>query len=211
VAKKNESTQIVVRAPALMLVKFKIRGLAPYVQLRFDQKTADAMHEKHEGGEEAKNTNKTREKKDFQGNYERAMYKSHQGWRGLPASSFRNACISACRVAGVVMTKAKLSIFFEADGFDETDGTPLIKITKGKPHYVEHRVRNANGQPDLRARAMWDEGWEAMVTVRFDSAQFSTDSIANLLAIAGSQVGIGEGRPDSHHSNGMGWGLFGVA
>jgi len=32
--------------------------------------------------------------------------------------------------------------------------------------------------------------------------------LTNLLARAGLQVGIGEGRPDSKNSAGMGWGLF---
>ena len=99
-------------------------------------------------------------------------------------------------------------IFIEADGFDKDDQTPLVKITKGSPVYCEHYVRNETGVVDLRARPMWREGWEAIVRIRFDADQFTAEDIANLLSRTGLQVGIGEGRPDSKKSCGMGWGLF---
>ena len=44
--------------------------------------------------------------------------------------------------------------------------------------------------------------------VRFDADQFTLTDVANLLMRVGMQVGIGEGRPFSKNSNGMGWGLF---
>ena len=50
--------------------------------------------------------------------------------------------------------------------------------------------------------------WKAKIRIRFDADQFSTQDITNLLARAGEQVGIGEGRPDSKNSAGMGWGCF---
>ena len=108
------------------------------------------------------------------------------------------------------MTRAKLSIFCEADGHDADDGTPLVKITKGKPRYHESLVRNASGVCDIRPRPMWAPGWQAKVRIRFDADQFEVDDMANLLMRAGQQVGIGEGRPDSKKSCGMGWGLFEV-
>ncbi len=71
--------------------------------------------------------------------------------------------------------------------------------------------RNANGGVDLRARPMWPEGWRANVTFRWDADQFSATDVANLLARAGIQVGVGEGRPDSKMSAGVGWGQFEIA
>jgi hypothetical protein len=41
--------------------------------------------------------------------------------------------------------------------------------------------------------------------------QFTPEDVANLMARVGMQVGIGEGRPDSKNSAGMGWGLFKIA
>jgi hypothetical protein len=44
--------------------------------------------------------------------------------------------------------------------------------------------------------------------VTFDEDQFSVKDVSNLLARAGYQVGVGEGRPNSKASYGQGWGLF---
>ncbi len=147
-----------------------------------------------------------KEAKDFKAIYEGAKHKMAKGGGcGIPAPAFRNAMVRACSMVGFKMTQAKCSIFIEPDGFDAGDGTPLVAITKGKPHYAEHYVRIQN-TTDIRPRPMWDEGWEATVRVRFDADQFTVEDIANLLYRAGQQVGIGEGRPFSKDSCGMGWG-----
>ena len=57
---------------------------------------------------------------------------------------------------------------------------------------------------------MWEK-WGAVLRVRFDADAFSVADIANLIARAGTQVGVCEGRPDSKDSAGMGWGLFAIA
>ena len=106
------------------------------------------------------------------------------------------------------MTRAKLSLFVLADGFDEVDRTPLFAFTKGEPHYFEAAVRNADLSVDLRARPMWDAGWQALLRVRFDAGQFTIDDVAALVMRVGEQVGLGEGRPDSKKSAGCGWGTF---
>ncbi len=198
---------LIIAAPNFQVVAFLIRGDSPYVQNKFSEKARKEMHDKQEAGSTAKKGTK-RESKNFKKCYEDAMYKSKDGWHGIPAPAFRNACISACRVCGFQMTKAKLSIVCLADGFDPGDGTPLVKITKGKPKYSELPVRNATGVIDLRARPMWDPGWEAVVRLQFDADQFTLQDVTNLLHRVGKQVGIGEGRPDSKQSNGMGWGTF---
>lgn len=111
------------------------------------------------------------------------------------------------------MTLAKLSVFVLADGYerDRFGVQPLVKITKGKPQRTDFAVRNATGVADIRPRPMWDEGWEAIVTIRFDADQFTVEDVTNLLARMGEQVGIGAGRPDSKDSAGMGWGTFKIA
>ena len=212
-AKKAASTateqHVVIPAPKFSTAVFTIFGDAPYVQNKFSHKASQQMKEKQEAGSQA-NKGKQRVAKDFQDCYEGAKHKTKEGWCGIPAPAFRNACISACRIVGFKMTLAKLSIFIEADGYDVDDGTPLVRITKGEPVYHEAIVSLPNGSPDIRARPMWREGWEAVVRIRFDGDQFTTSDVANLLARAGMQVGVGEGRPDSSKSAGMGWGLFRV-
>lgn len=206
---KNASVGVAIAPPNFKVGVFKIRGTAPYVQNKFSQKAREMIADKHRAGPQA-GKGKKREPKDFTANYEAAMHKSTAGWIGIPAPAFRAGCISACRLVGFKMTLAKLSVFVIADGIDAdaNDRTPLVKITKGKPRYTEMAVRNETGVVDIRARPMWDIGWEAELKIRFDGDQFSIEDVANLLSRVGEQVGIGEGRPDSKNSNGMGWGTF---
>ena len=201
------SEAISIAAPNFQTGLFRIRGVAPYVQNRFSQKAQEQMHEQQAAGSTAKKGRK-RDPKDFDAAYEGAKHLSIEGWHGIPAPAFRNAMISACRTVGFQMTKAKLAVFVEPDGFDVVDSTPLVRITKGEPHLHETVGRNATGVVDLRVRPMWDPGWEADVRVRFDADMFTLADVANLMVRVGLQVGIGEGRPDSRASAGQGWGLF---
>lgn len=204
----KDARALVIRPPKFRTATVTIRGTVPLVIHRFSQKTRDKIQETQELGSQAKK-GKTREARDFDDNYRNAMYKSTEGWLGIPSSAFRNAMISACRTVGFKMTIAKMSVFCVADGFCD-DGTGLVKITKGEPHMDIRPGRNANGGVDLRSRPMWLQGWEAKVTLRWDEDQFSAGDLMNLLMRAGIQVGVCEGRPDSKMSAGCGWGEFEV-
>ena len=197
--------KVVIEAPKSETIAINIKGVSPYVQHKFSAKARNAMMDKQRQGDQAKKSRK-REAKDFEQTYKDAMHVSREGWVGIPAPAFRNAMISACRIVGFKMTIAKLSVFVEADGFDADDGSPLVKI-KGKPRVHEGYVRNETGVADVRWRPMWEE-WSANVRIRYDANQFSATDVVNLLHRAGMQVGIGEGRPDSKNSAGMGWGMF---
>jgi len=207
-AKKEK---VAITPPNLKMVKFKVQGTAPLVQNKFSARVLEGMAKKQAEGSTAQKSTK-REPKDFDLCVKEATHTSDNGWHGLPASAFRAGLISTCRLLGFPMTLAKLSVFVVADGY-ETDRfgvTPLVKITKGKPKRTDFAVRNETGVADIRPRPMWDEGWEAMVTIRFDADQFTVSDVTNLLARMGEQVGIGAGRPDSKDSTGMGWGTFKV-
>lgn len=184
-----------------------IKGVAPYMQARFSQKAMRQMEEKHRAGSQAKK-GKQREARDFDDDYEQAKHVMDDGRIGIPAGCFRAAMISACKLVGFHMTVAKLSVFVEHDGLDRVDRTPLIEI-KGAPEKSMMPVRNATGVADLRCRPMWKE-WSATLRLNFDMGQFAVADVLNLLVRAGRQVGIGEGRPDSKKSNGLGFGLFDI-
>jgi len=202
----SAAEQVAIPAPNFKTCEFTIVGSAPYVQNAFSKKALETMRAKQSAGSTAKKGGK-KEAKDFDECFRQSMHRSRDGWYGIPAGAFRAAIVSACRTVGFKMVLAKLSAFVEADGFDAVDGTPLVRITKGDPRHVEHYVR-IQQTTDIRVRAMWDEGWEAVLRVRFDADQFTTADMANLIMRVGQQVGIGEGRPDSKSSTGMGWGLF---
>jgi hypothetical protein len=208
-AKKRSAVAVIIQPPDFGRAVITIVGTAPLVINAFSAKAREQIRAKQEKGSQAKK-GAPREPKDFQAAYEAAKHVSREGWCGIPAPGFRNGLISACRLVGFKMTLAKLSLFIEADGFDGVDGTPLVRISKGEPKYVEHPVRNESGVADIRPRPMWAEGWEACVRIRWDASQFSVQDVLNLMARVGAQVGIGEGRPDSKNSAGMGWGLFDV-
>lgn len=200
---------ITIKPPNFQTAVFRIVGTAPYVSNKFSQKAQQEMEEKQKAGSTAKKGS-VRQPKDFDALYEGSKHVSSEGWAGIPAPAFRNAMISACKVVGFHMTKAKLCVFVEADGFDKDDGTPLVKITKGEPWHHRGYVRLETGVADIRSRAMWNPEWEAEVRITFDADQFTLSDVSNLLMRVGMQVGIGEGRPDSKKSAGMGWGTFKV-
>lgn len=202
---KND--MVTIARPNIDTVVVKIRGTAPYVQHKFSQKSRNQMLDKQKAGSTGKGK-KTREARNVEEDYIAAMHVGRDGRHGIPAPAFRSAMISACRLVGFQMTKAKLSVFVEPDFFDADDGTPLVEII-GTPRMHEGYVRLETGVASVSIRPMWEE-WEASVTVRFDSDQFTINDVVNLMSRAGLQVGIGEGRPDSKKSHGMGWGTFQV-
>lgn len=163
--------------------------------------------EKMAQGAKGKNR-RVREARDYEEEFKRAMYLTRDERNGIPAHAFRIACIDACRLAGYKMTQAKMSLHIEADDYDYRDGTPLLYLN-GEPYQHEAAARNATGVVDIRVRPMWRE-WSCEVRVNFDADQFGVGDVANLLMRAGAQVGIGEGRPFSKSSAGLGWGMFKV-
>jgi hypothetical protein len=202
------STPVLISPPNITTAKFKIRGDAPFVMNNFGQEAREMMAAKQRAGSTANKGRGNREAKDFDKCYRESMHVSHDNWHGIPASAFRAAMVSACRLVGFKMTLAKLSIFIVADGFDRVDDQGLIRITKGSPKRVDSYVRNETGVADIRPRAHFDPGWEAEVRIQYDADQFTLTDVTNLLLRVGKQVGVGAGRPDSTKSTGMGWGTF---
>lgn len=197
-----------IRPPNFRSALFQIKGIAPLVIHRFSAKTKAQMKEKMETGKAA-SSRKTRDPKDTDETFEEARYVSKQGWDGFHAASVRNAMISACRLVGFKMTLAKLSLFVEADGWDAKEPQiPLVRIL-AEPTKQEDVARVQTGQPYVTVRAAYHD-WAANIRIRWDADQFTIEDVTNLLARVGLQVGIGEGRPDSKNSAGMGWGLFQV-
>lgn len=203
---KNE--QITIPAPNFKTAEFCIRGTAPLVVHKFSAKAIKMIRDKQELGSAAKKGTK-RDPKNFTDVFNGARHISLDGWDGIPASAFRCAMISACRLVGFKMTLAKLSVFIEADGFDATEGTPLVRIIGDAPEQFESMVRIGIGgsTTDISVRPMYRK-WGAKLRIRYDGDQFTQGDVANLLLRVGMQIGICEGRPDSKSSCGMGWGVF---
>jgi hypothetical protein len=210
-SKKDVTEKDVVRIspPNFQWIKLTLEGTAPLMQARFSAKAMQAMMSKMAAGSTAKKGGK-RAARDFDDDFKQAMHISTDGWIGVPAAALRNACIDVCRMVGFKMTHARMSIFIEADGNDQVDGQPLVKLDAGKPERTEMATRNATGVADIRIRPMWRK-WKLHIIVRFDADQFTSSDVVNLISRAGEQCGIGEGRPYSKMSNGMGYGTFRIA
>jgi hypothetical protein len=203
------SKVVAITAPKFDRGAIRIRGTAPYMQNKFSQKALNKIEETQRQGSQAKKGSK-KEARDFDADWQAALHVTPEGWYGIPAPGFRAALIDACRMAGFQMTRAKMSLFVEADGYDHQDGTPLVRI-EGEPDTDRKimPVRNESGVVDLRCRPIWSK-WECVVNLRWDADQFSAADVVNLLSRAGIQVGIGEGRPFSKNSNGIGFGTWEV-
>lgn len=208
---KERIVQLAIPKANLVTSAFKIVGKSPYVQQKFSQKAKEEIKAKQLAGSTTTKSRKKREPKNFKQCYEDAMYKPQKGnWRAIPATAIKASMVAACRLVDFKMTDAKQCIYIEADGYDKDELTPLIKITKGKPKYFEQALRIPSGGTDVRARPMWEPGWEAVVRITYDADRFTAQDVLNLLARAGSQVGIGEGRQASRMCVGLGWGSFEV-
>jgi hypothetical protein len=207
-AKTTKTERLEIKPPRMERAAIKIIGTAPLVIHRFSEKSRKKMEASMEEGSQRAKNKKAREPRDFEADYQAAMYQSDDGWHGFPASMTRNALISSCRLVGFPMTRAKLSIFVIADGFDATEGVPLVRIHNSEPEMWKSHVRNSNGEADVRARPMYRAGWEAILSLEWDGDQFGASDVLNLAARAGLQGGIGEGRPDSPKSNGLGYGTW---
>lgn len=201
----NTQTQnIVIKPPKFSTLEVLIEGTAPLVIARFSKK-AELM-EKMAEGKSAK-SKKERTARDYDKEADQARYyNSDKTWQGVNASGFRAGMISACRLVGFKMTLAKLSVFIVQDDFDADMTTPLVRIYGDSATHTAH-ARNATGGADVRARPIYHK-WACALRVRFDTDQFSSTDVINLISRVGLQVGIGEGRPDSKLSAGCGWGTF---
>ena len=204
----EQTKSVTIPAPKFGNAVFGIQGTEVLVIHRFSKKAKEEIRQKMAGGKAAA-SKRNREAKNFDDAYEQSRYKSKDGWDGLHAGSIRNAMISACRLVNFKMTLAKLSIFVQADGYDAIEPqVPLVRIY-GKPVKQEDIARVEGGAPYVTVRAAYHD-WKAKVRIRWDEDQFTIEDVTNLLSRVGQQVGLGEGRPDSKNSAGMGWGLFEV-
>lgn len=202
----TKATKIEIQPPNFKMVTLRCDGNSPLMMHKFSQKMRKQMEEKQTS---ADTTKKKREPKDYEAEFNAARYVSTKGWDGVPAIMLRASMIAACRyVSGLTMTHAKGAFFIKADGRDNQDGTPLVKID-GKATHDTRPVRLESGVADLRNRPRYDD-WAIEVTIEFDADLLSANDIGNLLARAGAQVGIGELRPQGPNSFGGDFGTWSV-
>lgn len=161
--RKVTSKTLVITPPNIQAIKFEIVGLTPLVQrpivVRY-QPTCD-------------------------------FYVSSKGWRGIPVYGIRKSLFGACKFEGLTFgTEFKSGMLgIQPDGFDQVEGTPLVRITKGKP-------RDASEIDEkLKGGIVYSKGWEASVVIEFDADMFKPQGVIEIITIAGKEIGLGRIRP----------------
>lgn len=206
--KQTDIETIEVQPARIIRVRVPIQGTAPLVMNKFSEEARRMMLEEQQKDKAGKARKKEHPPRDIDREFEQLKHVSTDGWYGMPCGAFRKAMVDACRLANVVMVRAKMAVFIIPDGIDSDDGAPLVRIVSDdEPERAQHYVRLASGKPSVAVRPMFRE-WTANVTVEFDADSISLSSVVNLLDRAGRQIGIGAGRPFSTNSVGMGWGTF---
>lgn len=199
-------TKITITKPRWQRAMARARGDAPFLSNAMSSKARGAMKAAQEEGTRVRKMRKKRDPKDFHAQFMGSLHISRDGWYGIPCSAFRNSMIEACRTVDFAMTRAKLFIFVEADGYDANDGTALVRI-HGKPVPDERIGKLATGTSDILVRGRFDE-WYADVRLKWDADSLTATDIMNLLDRAGAHVGVGAGRHGSRNSAGIGMGSF---
>lgn len=200
------AVRVEIQPPNFKGLTLRMEGSAPLMLHKFSEKMRKQIEEKQTA--ESK-TGKKRAPKDYAAEYNGARYLDAKGRDGVPCGAIRAAMIASCRfIDGLPMTKAKGAFFIIAQGRDATDGTPLVLI-QGKPKHDTRPVRLESGVADMRNRPRYDD-WACDLTIEYDADMLSANDIANLLARAGAQVGIGELRPQGPNSYGGDFGTWHV-
>lgn len=203
-ARKLETAPIEIIRPQISILQVPVIGDSILVSHNWSEKSKKGLREV--GTKVVKNK---KDPRDPDAEFEGSLYRSTDGWCGLPAIAFKNSAVEACRyIEGMTMVEARGTLFIKSDGSD-ADGIGLARIHGDGPHVREDVVRLPGNKADLRYRGYWRR-WAALVTVRFNENVISQSQIANLFAIAGLHCGVGDGRPTSPQGT-MDWGLYHLA
>ena len=204
-AAKTESGPIRIVKPQPTVLSVRLVGETPLVVHQFDNKTLLEQTEK------TKSKNKA--PRDAEKQFENGFYRSTDGGRDyIPAAAVKGAMVSACRfLDDVPMTQARGLLFVHSQAQDDR-GRDLVEVKSPDGgelwEMAEHMVRlsGIGRTPDIRWRPMARQ-WQIDVDVEFNAAFIRAEDIINLMMIAGSHVGLCEGRPEKSN---LGWGRFRV-
>ncbi len=184
-----KSTQTIIEIPEITVghLSIEIEGFTGLICHNFGEKSKREMAQKQQGVARMKKA-----PKDPKSDYQSSLYVlPGKAKYGFPAAAFKNAMVSACRyVAGINMTYATGAFHVDAD---------MIEIRNAKPVMREDVVRLNNGPrpvSDLRYRAEFPSPWKMTIPITFNQNAINAQSIANLLNIAGQNIGVGEWRPE---------------
>lgn len=189
--KAKEITTFQIPAPNIKLMKVQIKGTAPLIFHKWDEKAIKMMLDK-----QMKKAPKGREIRDPEKEYEASFYKDSEGKIAFPARNIKQAIVGSARfLQGLPMTILRGAIFVKGD----KDG--FIPVKYKEKSMRQDMVTVGMGTADIRFRGQVD-GWEMEVLIEFDADILSPDQVLNLLQRAGFSQGLGEWRPEKNGDNG---------
>lgn len=172
-----------------------IIGTTPLIVHRFSEKAKAMLSSKKTEGVGA--SRKMRELVDPEVEADAGSYLLEDGSQGLPLTALKKAIVGgAHKDLGLPKTVVQSSLFLFADGYEQRDGSPLIRINAPSYRTREDMVRVGNDASDVRWRREYPAGWTATVRIQFDSAKLNASNIVNLIERAGFGVGLCEWRPE---------------
>lgn len=185
-----------------------IEGVSAYVPSKFGGRTVEKMLAYFSGGSRKHSPAAKGELPDPEEEAQSRLYVTPEGKYGIPAVALRKAVIEAGRFCNMVMRRLYGAIDVEPQGIDRDNGLPLVLLEGSEPRTFVSAVKNTSGTRDLRYRPYFEPGWRATFTLCYDSDTVSEGDLKELLEKAGMNVGIGDGRPLSPNSPGLGFGRF---
>lgn len=193
-----------IQPPKMHTFKVKICGTTPLIINQFSNK-ADIE------GNQGKGPKPIKQARDPHAEYLAACYvfpghtAREKGCKyGVPARMIKRAAVEACRFdAGITMVFARGAFHI----LEEENG--LVELKFKSMNMRTDPVRLKNGSLDLRYRPEFHD-WSVVVSIYYNSAAITPETIINLMAIAGVSCGWGELRPNPKEGAGGSNGLFEV-
>lgn len=202
---KTKSEQVKLPPLRLEIAKVPIIGTGPLIVHQWNQKAIQEML-----GKQMKLPKGAKEAKDPVADFLGSIYRTDEGYYGIPAVAIKNAMVTACTsIDGVTKVAARqaFQVIGErgkakgafCDIFSPTDLQRIV--TPEPPRMREDMVRVGMGTADLRYRAELFP-WAAIVSIRFNANFMSASQVLNLLNTAGFAVGLCEWRPEKGGQHG---------
>jgi hypothetical protein len=127
--------------------------------------------------------------KDLTQEYEVSAYTNINDQEVLPCRVIKAAIVEGAISTDGVATKAGLKRSLRVLGH-------TAPIRNAKKSMDVRLVRNDNGGPDVRARAIYETGWYVDIVVQFSPSILAVDAVIAAAQAAGETIGMCEFRPD---------------
>ena len=181
----------------------RIIGETPLLMHRWSQKALMEMLGKMTGRPVP------RMSKDLTNEFEASYFRNLRGEIALPCRILKASIVNGAITTGKVTSKAELKRDLRVLGYtcplNVMDGKKPRLIRKNAEMKPDCRIASNNGTPDVRARAVVNEGYFFDVVLQFPTI-LTPDKVIAALEGAGSSIGLCDWRPE----NGGDFGCFRV-